>query len=53
MGTPTPKGAGMKVGLSKKAKVSQERPWLSRWDRASNGASPYGPKRQLRGVLGW
>ena len=53
MKIPTPKGAGMEVGLLKKAKVSQERLWMSRWDGASNGASPCEPRRQLRGVLEW
>ena len=30
----------MKAGLPKKAKVSQEWPWMSWWDGANVGASP-------------
>ena len=30
MGTPTSTGAGVKVGLPKKARMSQEWPWVSR-----------------------
>ena len=30
MGTPIPKGANVKVGLPRKARVSQEWPWVSR-----------------------
>ena len=40
MGTPTPKGAGVKAELSRKARVSQEWLWVSRWGGASVGASP-------------
>ena len=67
MGTPTPKGAGIEAVLPKTARVSQEWPWMSRWDGASVGASPrvsrggearvgaspYESRRQARGVLGW
>ena len=54
MGTPTPKGASVEVGLPRMARVSQEWPWVSRewpwmtrewpwvswWGGASIGASP-------------
>ena len=39
IGTPTPKGVGVEVMLPRMARVSQERPWMSRWDGASVGAS--------------
>ena len=39
MGTPTSKGAGVEAGLPKKARVSQEWPWVSWWGEASVGAS--------------
>ena len=67
MGTPTPKGAGVEAGLPRKAKVSREWSWVSRWGgasaralprvslggEASDGASPYESKRQPRRVPGW
>ena len=47
MGTPTPKGAGVKAVLPRMAEVSQEwlwvsweTPWVSWWGGASVGASP-------------
>ena len=47
MGTPTPKGAGVEAGLRRKARLSQEWPWMtqewpwvSRWNGTSIGASP-------------
>ena len=40
MGTSTPKGTSVEVGLPRKARVSQEWPWVSRWGRASVEASP-------------
>ena len=46
MGTPTPKGAGVEAGLSRKARASQkwpwmirEWPWVSWWGGANVGAS--------------
>ena len=68
MRTPTPNGAGVEVGLLRKARVSQEWPSVSRWDgasvaasskvsqghgKASDGASPCESRGQARGVLGW
>ena len=67
MGTPTPKGASVEARLLRKARVSQEWPWVSRWNRASvgasprasrggevsHGASPCESKGQPRGVLRW
>ena len=40
MGTLTSKRAGVEAGLPKKARVSQEWPWMSQWDGASVEASP-------------
>ena len=47
MGTPTPKGAGVEVGLPRKARESQEWPWVTRewlwvswWGGASVVSSP-------------
>ena len=67
MGTPTPKGAGVEAGPSRKARVSQEWPWVSRWggasvrasprvsrgDEASDGASPCESRGQARVVPRW
>ena len=66
METPTSKGAGVKAGLSRMARVSQEWPWVSRWGgvsveasprvsrggEASDGASPCESWDQSRGVPG-
>ena len=40
MGTPIPKGAGVKVKLPRKAKVSQDWPWVFCYGRATIEASP-------------
>ena len=40
MGTPTPKGAGMEARLPRKARVSQEWPWVFQWGGVSVGALP-------------
>ena len=67
MGTPTPKGAGVEAVLPRMARVSQERPWVSRWGGSSVGASPRvsrggeasdgvsscESREQTRGVVGW
>ena len=67
MGTPTPKGASVEAVLPRMARVSQERPWVSRWGGASVGASPRvsrggeasdgalpcESRGQTRGVAGW
>ena len=67
MGTPISKGAGVEAGLPRKAKASQEWPWVSRWDatsvgatprvsrggEASDGASPCESRGQPKEVLGW
>ena len=39
MKTPTSKGAGVEAGLLRKARLSQEWPWVSQWGGASIGAS--------------
>ena len=67
MGTPTYRGAGVEVEFPRKARVSQEWPWVSRWGEASvgtsprvsrggeisNGASPCESRDQPKGVSGW
>ena len=67
MGTPTSKGASVEAGLPRKARMSQEWPWVFRWGgarveasprvsrggEASDGASPCKSRRQPRGVPGW
>ena len=40
MGTPTPKEASVEVRLPRKARMSQEWPWVSPWGGASIVASP-------------
>ena len=40
MKTPTSKGAGVKAGLARKARLFQEWPWMCQWGEASVGASP-------------
>ena len=67
MGIPTPKRAGVEAVLPRMARVSQERPWVSRWGGASVGASlrvsqggeasdrasQCESRGQARGVPGW
>ena len=57
----------MEAGLPRKARVSQEWPWMSRWGgarvgasprvsrggEASDGASPCESREQPRGIPGW
>ena len=67
MRTPISKKADVEAGLPRKARVSQEWPWVSRWGgasvgasprvsrggEASDGASPCESRGQPRGVSGW